>query len=320
MTSERPVLIVDGMNLFIRHFVANPSISSKGEPAGGIAGFLKNLQWVMGEVFPSQVIVVWEGGGSSKKRSIFKEYKSHRRPEKLNRFYEDDIPDTVENRNWQISTIISLLREVPVVQLYVENCEADDVIGYLCRYTHRDNDKVILSSDKDFYQLLDEKTRIYSPTSKRFVCESDVLERFNITAANFCTAKAICGDPSDNVPGIKGVGFKSLSKRFPQLSAREDVSVSDIVNEAREKCTPKGPKIYQRIDEGEQIIRRNWKLMHLDTSIMSASQISKVKYSLDTFEPKRNKINLLRKLVKTGLTTFDGDRFFFTFNYVLRNN
>lgn len=320
MSDDRPILIVDGLSLFVRHFVANPTMSSKGEPAGGVVGFLKGLQWVMNAVVPSQVIVVWEGGGSARKRKIFSEYKAKRRAQKLNRFYEDDIPNTVENRNWQIKSIVSLLRHVPVAQIYVEDCEADDVIGYLTKYRFSNEQKVILSSDKDFYQLLDEKTRIYSPTSKNFVGMQDVIDRFNIHPRNFCTAKALCGDPSDNVPGIKGVGFKSLAKRFPQLSSREDVSVSDIVKEASERCSVKGPKIYQRIAEGEEIVRRNWKLMYLDTSMISATQVKKVENALDTFEPQRDKISLLRKLVKEGLTTFDGERFFFTFNYVLRTN
>lgn len=317
MARERPVLIVDGLNFFIRSFVANPAMSSKGEPAGGIVGFLKGLQWITDDIFPERVIVVWEGGGSARKRGIFSEYKMRRKPEKLNRYY-DEIPNTVQNRNWQVSTIVALLRMVPVQQIYVEEVEGDDVIGYICKYKLRDKQKVIVSSDKDFYQLLDDKTRIYSPTSKRYIESSDVLKRFQISSTNFCTAKAICGDPSDNVPGIKGVGFKSLAKRFPELAGEEDVLFSDIVREAADRRTPKGPKIYHRIAEGEELIRRNWKLMYLSTSTMSAAQLKKVDAAFDTFEGRRDKIGLLRRLVKEGLSTFDADRFFFTLSNVLR--
>jgi 5'-3' exonuclease len=320
MKKERPILLVDAMNLFVRHFVANPSMSSKGEPAGGLVGFLRNLQNVVSATTPSRVIVIWEGGGSQRKRKIFPDYKSKRRPQKLNRFYDEDIPNTVGNRNWQIETIISTLRHVPVQQIYVDNCEADDVIGYLCKNTFNDVEKVILSSDKDFYQLIDKKTKIYSPTSKKYIQTEDVLERFNIHPNNFCTAKAFCGDPSDNVPGIKSVGFKSLVKRFPQLSNLEDVSVSDIVKEAKEKCTEKSPKILTRIAEGEEVARRNWKLMYLDIGSLSGRQVKKIEHTCNTFEPKWDKIGLLRKLVKSGLTTFDGERFFFTFSFVLKSN
>lgn len=317
MNIERPILIVDGLNFFTRHFVANPAMSSKGEPAGGVVGFLNGLKWIVEDVFPEKVVVVWEGGGSARKRGIFSEYKMKRRPEKLNRYYEE-IPNTVQNRNWQVAAIVALLRFVPVTQIYVEDVEGDDVIGYICKYKFPDREKVVLSSDKDFYQLLDSNTRIYSPTSKRFVDSDTVKERFEISPQNFCTAKAICGDPSDNVPGVKGVGFKSLAKRFPELLGEEDVSISDIVKEAASRRTPKGPMIYHRIAEGEELIRRNWKLMYLDTSTMSANQIKKVNAAFDTFEPKRDKMGLLRRLVKEGLSTFDADHFFFTFNNILR--
>jgi len=258
--------------------------------------------------------VVWESGGSARKRKLFPEYKAHRRPQKLNRYYEDDIPNTVENRNWQVSTIVALLQHVPVCQVYVTDCEADDVIGYICRYKFKGLDKVILSSDKDFYQLLSDDVRVYNPMGKRFVEAPDVLERFGISATNFCTAKALCGDPSDNVPGIKGVGFKTLAKRFPKLAGDDDISTADIVAEATRLRDPKGkgPKIYGRIVDGSDTIERNWKLMYLDTINLSAKQIKKIDHAIDTFQPKRDKMSLMRRLVKEGLSTFDVDRFFTT--------
>ena len=76
------------------------------------------------------------------------------------------------------------------------------------------------------------------------------------------------------------------------------------------------PKIFQRISDGEDIIHRNWKLMYLDTNNLSASQIKRIEGTIDTFEPQRNKIGLLRRLVKEGLSTFDADRFFVAFNYI----
>jgi DNA polymerase-1 len=316
-TSNRPILIVDGLNLFTRHFIANPTMTKKGEPAGGVMGFVKALAWLVDDIFPSKVVVVWEGGGSARKRAIFSDYKQKRRPQKLNRFYED-MPNTVQNRNWQVATTVALLRFLPVHQIYVENVEGDDVIGYICKYRFQNENKIILSSDKDFYQLLDENTQIYTPTGKKYVNTDIVLEKFQITPNNFCTAKALCGDPSDNVPGIKGVGFKSLAKRFPELGSLEDVSISDIIKEATSRRTPKGPKIYQRIEEGADVIKRNWKLMYLGSSTMSASQIKKVNASFDTFNPKHDKIGLLRKLVGEGLSTLEADRLFFTFSSVLK--
>ena len=98
------VLIVDGLNVFMRHFVANPTMSSLGHHAGGVVGFLKNLRLLVDKIEPSEVIVVWEGGGSARRRAIYPEYKEKRKPQKLNRFYGSDIPDSVVNRSDQVST------------------------------------------------------------------------------------------------------------------------------------------------------------------------------------------------------------------------
>ena len=310
--NDRPILIVDGLNVFIRHFIANPTISSKGESAGGIVGFMKNLQNVVELTFPGKVIIAWEGGGSSRRRQIFPEYKEKRRPETLNRFYEDDIPNTVENRDWQLINLIALLKNTPVHQVYVENCEADDVIGYICGRMHQGSKKIILTSDRDLYQLISPDVRVFSTNRKCFVTESDVMEQFGMKTNNFCLAKAISGDPSDNIPGIDGVSFKSLAKKFPEFSSVDDLTVDWIVSEAANRAANSAAKIFSKIVEGEGTIRRNWRLMHLDTSNLSASQIKKIEYVIDSIEVKRDKMGFLRGIVKNGLGSFDADRFLFT--------
>lgn len=315
---ERPILIVDSLNLFIRNFVANPTVSAKGEAAGGIVGFLGYLASVADRTLPKKVILVWEGGGSARKREIFNEYKAHRKPERLNRYHLGDIPDTVDNRNAQIRSIISLVKHLPVVQIYVENCEADDVIGYICRYKFPEDNKVILSSDKDFYQLLNDKVKIYNPHSKRFVNEADVLSRFNISPQNFCIAKAICGDVSDNVPGVEGVGFKTVAKRFPELASPVSVLLEEILTRASERLADSDLKALRQIVEQADIVRRNWQLMHLDTSNLSASQIKKIDNSFELYEEKRDKIGLMRGLIAEGLPGIDADPIFRSLSCVER--
>lgn len=310
---DRPVLVIDAFNLFTRHFIAHPGMAENGEragePAGGIAGFINSTRWLVDTLHPDKVVVVWESGGSHRKRKLFSEYKMHRRPQKLNRYYEDDIPTTTENRNWQVSTIVSLLREVGVCQVYVPDCEADDVIGYICKYKFKGKQKVIVSSDKDFYQLLGDDTKVYNPMGKRYVEASDVLERFGISSQNFCVAKALCGDPSDNIPGVKGVGFKTLAKRFPLMGTDTEISCSDIITEAREKAQEKrAPQLFGNIAGAEELIKLNWQLMYLDTNNLAAAQIKKIDHTLDSFDPHHDKMSLMRKLIKAGLPRIDADR------------
>tara|TARA_Y100000593_G_C4285466_1_gene325208 strand:+ start:327 stop:1289 length:963 start_codon:yes stop_codon:yes gene_type:complete len=316
-TETDVILIVDALNLFTRHFIAHPATGENGQHVGGIVGFLYAVTNFVEQYKPASVIIVWEGGGSKRKRDIYKNYKQKRRPEKLNRFYEGDIPDTVENRNHQISTLISVFSNLPVIQIYVPECEADDVIGYISRYTFKNNRKLIVSSDKDFYQLLDSKTIIYSPTWKKLVTSKEVNEKFRISPENFCLAKAVCGDPSDNIKGVKGAGFKSLSKRFPEFNHEDTFHITDLITRCDEMIREGVKlKIVENIHSSEDLIRRNWRLMYLDTANLAGSQITKIENVIDTFSPKRNKINVMRILLAEGIQQFNVDRMFLSFKFI----
>ena len=310
-------LIVDGLNLFTRHFVANPATNENGESVGGISGTLSAIGWLSERFKPDRVIVVWESGGSPRKRQIFKDYKSGRRPQRLNRYYGDDIPDTIQNRNHQLNTLISIFKNAPIVQIYIPDCEADDVIGYMCKYTLRSGRNVIVSSDKDFYQLLDSKTLIYSPTWKKFVSFNEVRDKFGISSQNFALAKSICGDPSDNIDGVKGAGFKTLSKRFPFLKKEKFFLISDIIAECKRQIESGSKvKIYTSILNSQNVITRNLKLINLDTDNLSKDQISKISYSFDTFDPSRNKMNILKILKEQSIQNIDVDRFFLSIKFL----
>jgi DNA polymerase-1 len=305
---------VDGANLFIRSWSAFPSMSSHGYQMGGCIGFLKTLKRIVSEIQPRFVVVAWEGGGSARRRSIYPEYKLGRRPEKLNRFYGDDIPESEENRKHQMLSLLDMLKSVPVCQVYVSDCEGDDIIAFLCKGYFRQNEKIIVSSDKDMYQLLDEKTRIYSLHKKLVLSKDDIFEEFRIKTCNFAMAKSICGDPGDNIPGIKGLGFKTISKKIPFLGGDSEVLIDEVIS----FCHSRMPEssIYKRIVENENLIRRNWKLIYLDGSMLSATQISKVQHVIDTFVPHTNRIALIKSLVKEGVGDFNVEDFFYAFRCI----
>jgi DNA polymerase-1 len=311
------ILLVDALNLFTRHFVANPAMSEHGYHVGGIVGFLNSLRLMNERFSPEKVFIIWESGGSPRRRAILPEYKSNRRPKKLNRYYDDEIPDTVQGRDNQISVIVEILKKTPICQMYVPDCEADDVIGYLARYAYRNEKKIILSSDKDFYQLLGDKVEIYSPTKKRSVTHNNVIEEYSISPENFCLAKSICGDSSDNISGIKGAGFKTIAKRFPHLKSRESTGIEDILKICQERESDKrSPKIYKDLLLNKDTIKRNWRLIYLDTKNLSHSQIKRIGDTIDTFAPRKDKISVMRALIREGIKTLDVDRFFLSFNSI----
>lgn len=303
------VLLIDGMNLFVRSWAAFPQMSTHGYQVGGCVGFLKTLQKLVRELSPSSVCVAWEGGGSQRRRKLFPEYKLNKRPEKLNRFYGDDIPDTEKNKKHQLLSLLSMLKQTPVCQVYVDNCEGDDIIAFLCKGPFREDDKIIVSSDKDMLQLLDERTRIYSTHKKRIVTSEDVLKEYKIHVNNFAIAKALCGDSSDNIPGVKGLGYKTVSSKFPFLAKEETIILQDLLNYSASHTSES--VIYKRVHSESQAVHRNWNLVHLDGSMLSADQTSKLQNAIDTFEPRANRIELIKTLVKEGINDFDVDKFFY---------
>jgi len=318
MSGEGPVLVVDGFNLFVRNFIANP-LMAEGQHVGGAIGFMKSLGALVDAHSPSECIVVWEGGGSTRRRQIYPQYKSRRKPVKLNRFHEGDIPDTVENHNWQLKFLVACLKQVPVRQLYITDCEADDIIGYLARHTLRDRKVIIVSSDHDYAQLVSDRVRIWSPTLKGLVCVEDVIKRFGVPPRNVCVARCFAGDTSDSIEGIKGVGITTLVKRFPMLAEDRDITVDDVLQAANAHPSKNRLKALKEITQNADIVKRNWKLMHLDVSNLSGNQISKLNSSFDIELPRSNKLELMRLMIRHGVKTFDVDRFILQITANIRN-
>jgi DNA polymerase-1 len=260
------------------------------------------------------ICVVWESGGSARRRKILPEYKLNRRPERLNRFYEDDFPETDSNRQHQIILLLNALKRVPACQIYVPNCEGDDVIAYLSRGPFRADERVIASSDKDMYQLLDSKTSVYNFHKKTYVTAEDVFEQYRIRPYNFALAKTLCGDPTDNVPGIKGVGFKTAVKRFPMLGSDDVVLLTDLFSFCAAHADESA--VYERVLGQKSDLERNWRLVHLDGSMLSAAQASKVDSVVNTFKPRVDKLGFIKLLVDEGINDFDVDSFFYAFNCI----
>ena len=308
---QRPVMIIDSYNMFIRSYAAYPTMSAHGYQMGGTIGFLKTLARITGDFFPSAIYVVWEGGGSKKRRAIYPGYKMGRKPGKLNRFYEDDLPDNEQNKQHQVIKLLSFLKCVPVCQLYVPDCEGDDVIAHLCKSTFLNEQKIIVSSDKDMYQLLDDNTRVFNLHKKVFKTTQNVFEEFRVTSTNFAIAKSLCGDPSDNIPGVKGVGFKRVSKLFPQLGLDEPVILQDIIDYAYSHIDES--KAYKTVVDSADDIKRNYRLIKLSDTSLSPSQATKIEYAIDTFVPSSDKIAFIKLLVEEGIGDFDVESLLYAF-------
>lgn len=308
VSNKKKLMLIDAQNQFIRAYIVDPSTSTNGAPIGGLKGFMKIMNKLCREIKPDQVVIVWDGeGGSKKRRSMNKNYKSGRKPPKprLNRHSGNLTEEQqYENRVWQQARTIEYLNETPVIQFYVPLVEADDVISYVKNLQlYKDWNKVIVSSDKDFIQLLDSRTILFRPTQSEVLNKSRVIEKFGIHPNNFALARAIVGDPSDNLAGVPGVGLSTVSKRFPQLKEQESLYVTDILSYCQEKVSETGKplRIYEKVLSHQEEISLNYKMMQLSSPQISIQAKSRIKETCISHDPLLNKTGLIKYMTKDGI-------------------
>jgi DNA polymerase-1 len=315
---QSKILIIDGLNLFIRTWAVVPEMNINGDHVGGLTGFLRTMKIVMRDTKPSLVIVAWDGqGGSTKRRGIYAEYKAGRKP-RVNREYEFDSPaDSLKNMNFQQIKLKNYLSLIGVAQIEVEMCEADDIIGYLCRHVFCDTDKVVVSSDKDFLQLIDDHTLIYSSSKKLYFSAELLMKSYGVLPENFIYMKALMGDPSDNIKGIKGIGEKTVVKMFPFVSERQ-TSLDEIILHATNNIT-KNAK-FEAVVNSKEILIENVKLMQLISPIISSQSIRAIKYALESENTFFKISDFKLCLLKDGIRITDADFFSVIREYQLARN
>jgi len=303
LKKNKRVLIVDQLNLFFRNYIVNPSLSTDGAPIGGLRGCMQSLQKVIRESKPDMVVICWDGeGGSKKRKTIKKDYKAGRKPIRLNRSIRNMSDEQeMDNKFWQQTRLIEYYNQIPVVQFMFKSTEADDIIAYVSQHKLlEEHEKIILSSDKDFFQLLDDKTLLYRPIQKEVLNKNNIVEKFDIHPTNFAMARAMAGDKSDNIDGIPGVGLKTISTRFPFLRESQTKSFSDVLGHCKRELESKEIKAYRNVLDHEKILRRNYQMMQLYTPMLSIRDKKIVNETLKNPDNSFNKTELIKMMVKDG--------------------
>ena len=309
------------MNTFIRNYVMNPSISATGSPIGGTKGFLMSLQKTARDIKPDKIIVVWDGGGgSAKRRALAKQYKEGRKPLKLNRAYSGmDALEETQNRYDQMKRTMEYLNQMPLVQLMVEDVEADDVIGYICGMPLLQNDiKIIVSMDKDFYQLCDDNTLVYKPIKDEYLNKKRILERFDIHPNNFALARAIDGDKSDNLPGIKGAGMKTIAKKLSFLGEEKSYTLDEVFRHCQRDTT--GLKLYKDILKEKAKVELNYKLMQLYSPNISVQNCQRIKETIAYSAPTFNRTEVLKMMATDGIHEYNWNSLFQKFRSIIADH
>ena len=247
--------------------------------------------------------MVWDGeGGSAKRRSQNKNYKSGRKPPRLNRFDNNlTLEEQENNKIWQQVRVMDYLNDTPVVQFVEPGIEADDVVSFIKSMDiFSEWQKVVVSSDKDFIQILDQKTLLYRPTQSEVLNVPKILHKYEIHPNNFALARAIVGDKSDNLDGVPGIGLVTVSKRFPFLKEEKSYFVEDILADCEENLNSK-LKMYSNILENKKVIQSNYKIMQLSSPSISIQTKTKITSTFENYSPEYNKTAMLSKMIKDGI-------------------
>ena len=245
------VLIVDGLNLYLRAFAVNGALNDNGVPVGGLTGFLRSLAYAIRETNPTRVIIAYDGaGGSQRRRKLCPEYKSNRKPGKrITRW--DAFKNASEEKDAmkiQFSRLIEYLDFLPINVISIDRIEADDTIAYITNELVKE-EVIIMSADQDFLQLVDNRVTVWSPIKKKFYTPQLVMKDYGVPAHNFLMYKVLMGDKSDNLEGVKGLGPKKLPKIVPDLLSQNSLDLDFILEHASKGEEPMHKKIVESIDQ-----------------------------------------------------------------------
>ena len=216
------VLLVDGDNLLTIGYYGAKNLFYKGTHIGGIYHFLNTLKKSFNTYNLDKIVVFWDGyEGSQTRRKIYIHYKENRRQRIRT---EEDL----QSYTYQRDRIKQYLEELFVRQGEYEYCETDDCIAYYTQNSPNEK-KIIYSSDGDLTQLVSKNTEIFNPSHQKLYKQNDtiVYDHEEILLENVKLVKMICGDNSDNIAGIRGMGIKRFLSFFPELK-NQPITVEQV--------------------------------------------------------------------------------------------
>lgn len=297
-------LLVDGDNLFKIGFHGVKEMYAGGDHLGGIYHFINILRKFLEEHNLDKVVVFWDGdSNSSVRKSIYPQYKANRAQDMNEYKYESYLN--------QKERIKEYLEEIFVRQVVMINNEADDLIAHYCKVA-TDEDVIIFSADKDLTQLISERVTIYSPITKQYFKNGDMItiNKVDVPHYNVLLTKIFTGDKSDNIDGIQGLGEKTLVKLFPEMQVKP-CTIDEIRVNAGIIMQKKKSKVLENIligktkngIFGEEYYNINKKIVDLETPLITDEGIVLVEQiHTDTIDPTdRGYKNLMRMMMDDGL-------------------
>jgi DNA polymerase-1 len=235
---RKRLVVIDANSLIHRAFHALPPLTTKkGEEAGAVYGFLLVLFKTIRELGPDFICACFDAPGPTFRHKKFEEYKAKR-------------PPAPKELYAQIPKVKKILKAFNIPTFEIKGFEADDIIGTVATLAPRrqafpEMETIILSGDLDLLQLIDEKTKVFS--LKKGVKETllygkkEVQAKYGISPSEVLDFKALKGDPSDNIPGITGIGEKTAQMLLNKFGTLENLYKE--LEESSEKAKILKPKL-----------------------------------------------------------------------------
>lgn len=301
-------LLVDGSNLLLLSSSGDKTLSSSGTEIGGIFQFFLQLKLLLQKGNFRYVYVFWDGKDDGiLRKKIYFDYKANRDKDfeeeglsdymkevnkrvkfMQNKFFKKEDPVKLQEKQkhkeifyWQRDIIMQMLEELFIRQCVCDKTEADDFIGYYVSHKKSNEKIVIVSNDRDLTQLISDDVIVYVQSLKAFVNTKNHTDIMGYNYQNVVLKKMLCGDASDNIKGIKGLGEKTLFNNFEEFKKRK-VTLEEVIKKAKEinenrilekkKPLKWAENIVNRVTDGcqgEKIYEINEKIIDLKKPLMS---------------------------------------------------
>ncbi len=251
---SKELLLVDGSGFIFRAYHALPPLTRPdGTPVGAVMGFCNMLHKLLTTHSDAHIAVIFDVARKNFRNDIYPDYKAHRPPAP-----EDLVP--------QFPLIRQAAQAFGLPIMEMEGFEADDIIATYARLAEEEGIEVtIVSSDKDLMQLVKPHIRLMDPMKQVMIGETEVIEKFGVPPHQVVDVQALCGDASDNVPGVDGIGIKTAAELISLYGSLENL----LQNTAQIKQ----PKRRETLEKQADLARISKKLVTLDKAVPVALSV-----------------------------------------------
>ena len=246
----KKILLIDGSSLIFRAFYAIRNLTTKdGVFVNGVYGFLNMYYKALELINPTHIFVAFDKGSKTFRHNEFADYKGTR----------DNAPNEI---TYQFGILKDLLSSMNVNYLELDEYEADDIIGTIAKLAQKEGFEVdIFTGDRDYLQLVDDNILVY--LTKKGISEiklmntESIFEEYGLSPRQLIDVKALQGDSSDNIPGVKGVGEKTALKLIQEYGNLENLyeNIDNLKGKLKENLVNEKDKAYLSRYLGEIFLR-----------------------------------------------------------------